>query len=544
MKKKQKSKALTVKKIKATKKLPIQAYSNSGVPSHDAANLHDRAMADWWPRQLPADADILPDLDTIVSRSRDLIRNNGLASGGIQSLKDNIIGAQLKLQAMPDYKLLGKTKEWADEWAENTESQFRTWAETMECDAANSQTFIGIALQVLGSAFFNGESLIIPIWQQRNGAKWSTRIMTIDADRLSTPNDMAGQENIRDGIKIDKYGAPKRYYIRNDVQRYNYYNNTGIYGFGYPEWESIAAFTSWGRRKVIHLYDKGRAGQSKGVPLLTAIMKDFHVLDLYAKNELQASASNALIAAFIESTMDQMSVSELFGETPEDKRNTWGEVNDAYGVKLRPGAVLPLPLGAKVSGFMPNRPNNAFEAFYRAFLKSMAAGMNIPYEILAKDFSNTNYSSARAALLEAWRYFTGRRKWFQDNFLNPVYALWIEEAVDKGLVEAFDYYQNSYAYLRCKWIFSGRGWVDQTKEAEAAEKRLQIGISTLQQENAEQGNDWRETIEQRATELKYEKETFEAQGLPWPPLYRENVTVRQTIDQSDSESNEGEENAA
>jgi len=119
-----------------------------------------------------------------------------------------------------------------------------------------------------------------------------------------------------------------------------------------------------------------------------------------------------------------------------------------------------------------------------------------------KDFSKTNYSSARAALLEAWRYFLGRRAWLVRYWINPIYELWMEEAVNNGAIDAPDYYGNRYAYLRARWIFAGRGWVDPVKEAEAAGTRMNYGLSTLEAECAEQGLDYEEVMEQRAYERK------------------------------------------
>ncbi|MDH5528330.1 MAG: phage portal protein, partial [Nitrospirota bacterium] len=112
----------------------------------------------------------------------------------------------------------------------------------------------------------------------------------------------------------------------------------------------------------------------------------------------------------------------------------------------------------------------------------------------------TNYSSARAALLEAWRYFMGRRKWLSVHWASPVYALWLEEAIGQGLIEAPGFYDNPAAWCRAKWIGPGRGWVDPVKEAKAADMRIQSGISTYEQECAEQGLDWEEQFEQRARE--------------------------------------------
>ena len=114
--------------------------------------------------------------------------------------------------------------------------------------------------------------------------------------------------------------------------------------------------------------------------------------------------------------------------------------------KLQDGAVIPLPVGARLRSFAPGRPNVAFEAFMLAVERRIAAGMNLPYELFAKDFSRVNYSSARAALLEAWRYFHGRRRWLTTTWLRPIYELWLEEAVNAGVIDAPGFYANRYAY--------------------------------------------------------------------------------------------------
>lgn len=274
-------------------------------------------------------------------------------------------------------------------------------------------------------------------------------------------------------------------------------------------WERVPAFTSWGRRRVVHLHDKERTGQSRGRPIVTAVMREFHMAGKYSQNELQASLANSLVAAFLESDMDQESASALFGDNP---REAWQEsLQEARSIgKLQGAAVIPLPVGAKLSSFAPGRPNAAFEAFMLAVLRHIAAGMNMPYELLLKDFSKTNYSSARAALLEAWRYFHGRRRWLTDYWLRPIYELWLEEAVNAGVVDAPGYYENRYAYTRCRFIFGGRGYVDPVKEAEASLMRMEGGISTLEAECAEQGLDYEEVLNQR----QIEQEMLAARGLP------------------------------
>lgn len=46
-------------------------------------------------------ADLLPHFDTLSARSRDLGRKNGLMAGGMQTMRDNIVGAVLRLSEAP-----------------------------------------------------------------------------------------------------------------------------------------------------------------------------------------------------------------------------------------------------------------------------------------------------------------------------------------------------------------------------------------------------------------------------------------------------------
>jgi capsid protein len=60
--------------------------------------------------------------------------------------------------------------------------------------------------------------------------------------------------------------------------------------------------------------------------------------------------------------------------------------------------------GEKVGFQAAARPNTAFAEFEAAALRNIAAGTGtVSYEQLSGDWSRTNYSSARASLLEIWK---------------------------------------------------------------------------------------------------------------------------------------------
>lgn len=466
--------------------------------SHRAASLTDRALASWMPRQGSADSDLLSELPTLVPRSRDLIRNHGVASGAAQTMVDNVVGTGLRLVALPDYRSLGKTKEWADEWARITESLWRGWAESFECDAAQSLNFAGQTTQIFRSGFANGEGLALPLWLPERGSAFATTIQLVEPDRLCNPGGSSDSRYLRGGIEIDDYGAPQAYWIRKTHPGDDYLAFTE----NADDWQRIPARTIFGRRQAIHVHDKERTGQNRGKPALTPIMPMFKMLDHYERSELQAAVVNAMIAAFIETPLDAETVVEMFGGSFEDydaKRKEWT-------AKLAGGSIITTFPGDKLSAFTPSRPNSAYSAFVENILRHIGTGLNLPFELLMKDFSKTNYSSARAALLEAWRFFMGRRQWLATYWAKPVYELWLEEAVNTGKIQAEGFYLNKAAWMRCKWIGPGRGWVDPVKEAQASQIRMEAGLSTLEDECAMQGLDWEEVLEQRAREKAKMKE--------------------------------------
>lgn len=460
--------------------------------AHFAASRQVRELRDWTPALQSADAELLGENTTIAARSYDLERNNGIAGGAIRTKVDNIVGSGLRLASKPDYRALGRTKEWADDWARNTESKWRTFANSLEFDAARQLTFGGMTALQLRSAFLSGDGLALAMWlPNRPGAKWATAIQAVDSARLANPDGQLAFGKVRDGIELNEFGEPVFYNIRKS-------HPGEIFGMDYDAaFERVPARTSQGRRKVIHLYEKLRSGQSRGKAIMAGVMGAFRMLDHYQRIELQTAVVNSMIAAFIETPMRGEDIADLFGDS---KKYLQERDKSGFDVKLTGASVVPLFPGDKMSAFNPTRPNSAYSAFVEAVLRYISTGLNMPYELLMKDFSKTNYSSARAALLEAWRYFMSRREWLATYWCNPVYELWLEEAVQRGEVDAPDFYENRAAYARAKWIGPGRGWIDPLKEAQASRERMATSQSTLEDECAAQGEDWEEVLEQRARE--------------------------------------------
>ena len=129
------------------------------------------------------------------------------------------------------------------------------------------------------------------------------------------------------------------------------------------------------------------------------------------------------------------------------------------------------------------------------------------------DWSRTNYSSARAALNEVWRGISTKFAAFVEQVVTPIHLAWADEAFDSGYLKepegAPKFWDAPAAYLRGRWIGPPRGYVDPVKEMEASSLRVEGLVSTIRDENADQGRDYEETLDQ----IEAENEMLEERGI-------------------------------
>jgi lambda family phage portal protein len=238
--------------------------------------------------------------------------------------------------------------------------------------------------------------------------------------------------------------------------------------------------------------------------------------------ELQQAAIQAALGTYVTSPYDPALVQDAMGADDDAVRelNAYQQLRANWS-RERPaifnGARVPtLAPGEQITTVSAQHPHNNFADFAHEMLGLYAAALGVSREQVTQDWSRTNYSSARAALMESWKTLMRRRHDFGTNFATPIYALWLREAMELGQLPlpqgAPDFIEASAAYARCKWLGPARGWIDPTKEPAGAVLRMEAGISTLEQEAAEQGVDWEEVADQRAIE----QQAYEERNLPPP----------------------------
>ena len=443
-------------------------------------------------------------------------RNNGIAAGAERTFVDNVIGPRIACKPNPDRIAIGKDANWVAEWSPKVESLWGSFFDTDWFDAGlryNGHVSTRLQARMIAAT---GEALALPIWTRRNGSKWNTCLQLVDPARLSNPSSRPDTTYLRGGIELDRApgNAAVAYHIRK-AHPGDWFALGGTVG---GEWERIPAYQTWGRRRVLHVYESERVGQTRGKAVIASVARQFRMLDKMNTEQLRLAVLNSLVFAALETPLPQEQLVDLLGgETGNvaDGFNSYKDAINEWRVQMRGGAIIPMPPGTSMKPFAPQQQMSNLETFTSVMLKNIGAGLNMPYELVFRDFSKSNYSSARAALLEAWRYFLSIRQFIVDHWLAAVFDLWFEESVQRGMIPDCtpdDYYANQLAWTRCSWIFSGRGWVDPAKEAAAAQIRMDAGITTLADECGEQGKDWRVQMEQAARENTLADEL----GLPRP----------------------------
>lgn len=470
---------------------------NKGYSEH-GASFTKTSMQGWIPSSGTPKEDMEDNLAVLRERSRDLYYGAPLANGALKTQVMNNIGPGLRHKSNIDGKTLGMDLATQQEWERICEREFTMWAKT--CDARGQLDFYGLQRLAMLSQLLSGEVFALFPMYRLGQEPYLTKVTLLESDLVGSPNGRFDTD-YQSGVKLNRYGAPIGYYIFDrpsngllDVER------SGKY---VPKYGART-----GRLNILHLFDCERPGQVRGMPAFAPVMETLKQLARYTDAELMKALVSSILTAVV--TTELPDKSPVLGSSLEEDELMFPD--EPSNVELGPATVVQLNPGEDVRTIAPSPISSAFDEFVVTFCRQIGAALEIPYEILVKHFT-ASYSASRAALLEYWKSVRARRAMFVRQFCEPIYELWMDEAVASGRLYAPGYFEDDVlraAYRRAVWYGPAMGQIDPLKEANAAVVKVNNLMSSRTKETAEiAGEDFGELVEQ----LKREEQIIAEGGL-------------------------------
>lgn len=456
-------------------RLAARARLDAATGGYNGGRRDRRSLKRWRPGEGSADADTLQDLPDMRGRSRDLERNAPIAAGAIITKTTGVVGEGLQLKASINTDVLGISAEQAAVYEREQQREWEVFCKN--CDFTRVQCFDELQQLTIRAALQSGDVFGVRRYRQDPGDIYGTKIQLLEADRVSNPNwaaDSSWSEGasgfvngIAGGVETDKDGVHVAYHVTNQ--------HPGNLRRANLKWERVPARTNDGRQTVLHIFERLRPEMTRGIPYLATVIEHVKQLSTYSSAEVDAAVVSSFVTGIVETPNDDDDREPIIGEKDSQL--------NANEVKLGPAAVISLAPGEKFSSFNPARPNEKFDPFVKAFCREIGVALELPLELLLKQFT-ASYSASRAALEMAWQAFRKTRSWFAGRFCQPIYEWMMEEAVASGRLNRPGFFSDPLvraAYCGAEWIGPQRASLNPYQEAQADALDIETGVKTREQ---------------------------------------------------------------
>ncbi len=351
------------------------------------ADARGRRVDSWGVRQTSADSALGPEGGLKRERARDLVRNNPYAQRIIQLWVDALVGHGWSFKAKAGRRNGGAR-------GQRVTDEFRAWAaDPQQCDYEGLQDLAGLIAKAVACWKESGEVLIR--WRtpsnaamRRLGLRVPLQLQVMEPDWIDENHDTpAGEQGgyTKRGIVYDAEGKRESYWI------YNYHPGESALRAVSIESNTVPA------SQIIHLFTPKRPGQTRGATCLAPVVIALRDLDDYLDAQLLKQKISACMTGVIV---------DVDGA---------GDQKSDVGERIEPGAMVRLGPGQDIRFSSPPSVGE-IDKIMRGYLLRIAAGTNVPYELLTGDFQGTNFSAGRLG----WQSFNKQTVSEQWQLLAPV----------------------------------------------------------------------------------------------------------------------------
>ena len=460
--------------------VPRESAALVGKRSYSGAQF-GRLLSDWVSSSTSQDAEARMAIRTLRNRVRDMGRNNDHVVNALRAIQNNMIGQGVTLQAQVKRRRGPGSGKMDIDTNQAIETAWRRWKRADSCHVAGTMSFPEIERLLARNVAESGEIFVRMIRQSFGRSPVPLGLEIIEADLLDENynGESAEGNQIRMGVEVDKWFRPVAYHF--------FTQHPGDIQFG-----SVGNVAQRRIRvpanEVIHLFVADRPGQTRGIPWFASALTRLRHMSGYEEATVIAARSSACQMGFI--------------ETPDPDYAGDGVMDGERVSKFEPGRITTLGPGEKFTAFNPTQPSGLLDPFMRYMLRGVSAGVGVSYETLSKDYSQSNYSSSRLALLDdrdTWRQL---QQWIIATFHQRVFEEWLRMAVLAGVLNLPGYETQPELYEEVRWLPRGWQWIDPSKEINAYKTAVRSGFMTITDVVAQNGGDFEELAHARQRELE------------------------------------------
>lgn len=424
---------------------------------------HTNRTSRWQAPTVSPNQGVLANLATLRDRSRRAVRNDGIAKSAIDKLVTNIVGTGIKpLSQAPD-----------PQFRKDVQALFARW--TDESDADGLLDFYGQQSQVCRTWLEAGDAFgRLRLRLPADGLSVPLQVQVLEPELVPHEYDRSfGTGNkIRAAIEFSPIGKRVAYHV--------YAQRPGdAQDFDPMDLRRIPADA------IVHIYDPLRAGQLRGIPILTQALIRLYELDKFDDATLLRQQLANMFVGFIrkpasasETAVNPFTGAEL--DTTDEKPM----------LSLEPGLFQELDPGEEVDFSKPPDAGQNYPSFMKQQLFGVAAATGVPYEVLTGDMSGVNDRTVRVILHEfRRRIMQAQHQILVFQFCRPIWKAWLLRAYLAGVLDMPGYLENPEPYERVKWMPQGWPYLQPVQDIEAKVAAVRSGLSSRAAEVSETGED-------------------------------------------------------
>lgn len=427
---------------------------------------HSRRTVDWNPPTTSPNSAVYS-LATLRDRSRAAVRNDGYAKGAIDKLVTNVIGTGIKPVSKVQDRDFRKAQQalWLD-WTDQSDPEgqldfYGQQGQATRCWFEGGEAFVRLRPRRLS------DGLVVPLQLQ---------VLEPEFCPYDYSETLANGHVVQNGIEFDLIGRRAAYWF------YPSRPSTLFRDFDVSRRVRVPAAS------VIHLYDPLRAGQRRGLPLLSPALVTLNELDKFDDATLLRQQLANMLVGFLKKAegmgADTADIDPLTGKTQQ-------KVDGKPLAKLQPGMFTELDPGESIEFVDPPAPSQNYPDFMRMQLFRSCAATSVPYELFTGDMSKLNDRTIRVVLqefrrrIQAWQH---QVVVFQ--LCRRVWQEWNDQAYLAGaLPYGADYADDARLWTKAIWTPQSWPHIHPVQDVEATRLEIRSGLTSRSQEVSNRGED-------------------------------------------------------